>query len=314
MILTIDSASLILAGLLGMVVGGNNLSACSGTIIGSRMVSRRTGILLAVAGYLLGLSLEGPKLFRVRDLFLPLDTSLEVFSILLATLLVFLGGELGKVPLSLSKTLTGAILGASLATQVFDRTGYLILILGFWTIAPIVATALGVLLVGLDDRFSPRSLWLKLTFLKAGLLVVAFFSAYVSGSNTLGLIAGIPRNQTLNATIAVGLGSVIGTFLLGRGTLRRLTEGIFSLRYPNAFYSQLVGAATVELANQLGVPLSTTETVSSGIIGSGLARRMRVMNARNVFLIISSWVLSPLVGFIAAYVLTKILPLWVSTG
>ncbi len=307
MTITLDTVSLVLAGLLGMVVGGNNLSACSGTIIGSRMVSRRTGVLLAVAGYLLGLFLEGPKLFRVREAFLPVDTSTEVFSILFATLLVFLGGELSKVPLSLSKALTGAILGVSLATGMLNRSGYLILILGFWVIAPIVATALGVLLIELDDRLSPRNLWLTLTLLKAGLLLVAFFSAYVSGSNTLGLIAGVPYNQTFGATIAVGLGSVIGAFLLGRGALRRLTEGIFSLRYPNAFFSQLLGSATVELANQLGVPLSTTETVSSGIIGSGLARRMRVMNVRNIFLIISGWAISPLAGFILAFILTKIL-------
>ncbi len=308
MTITLDTVSLVLAGLLGMVVGGNNLSACSGTIIGSRMVSRRTGILLAVAGYLLGLFLEGPKLFRVREVFLPVDTSTEVFSVLFATLLVFLGGELSKVPLSLSKALTGAILGVSLATGMLNRTGYLILILGFWVIAPIAATVLGVLLIELDDRLSPRNLWRKLTLLKAGLLVVAFFSAYVSGSNTLGLIAGVPYNQTFSATVAVGLGSVLGAFLLGRGALRRLTEGIFSLRYPNAFFSQLLGSATVELANQLGVPLSTTETVSSGIIGSGLARRMRVMNVRNIFLIISSWAISPLVGFMLAFILTKILP------
>ncbi len=308
MILTLDMASLVLAGLLGLVVGGNNLSACSGTIIGSGMVNRRTGILLAVAGYVLGLSLEGPKLFRVREVFLPTDTSAGVFSILLATLLVFLGGELFRVPLSLSKALTGAILGVSAAIGILDGTSFLILILGFWFLVPLVATALGVLLIRLDDRLSPRNLWLKLTLLKTGLLVVAFLSAYVIGSNSLGLIAGVPYNQTFNATIAVGLGSVVGAFVLGRGALRRLTEGIFSLRYPNAFFSQLLGSATVELANQLGVPLSMTETVSSGIIGSGLARRMRVMNVHNIFLIISSWLLSPLVGFILAFVLTKTLP------
>ncbi len=264
--------------------------------------------MLAVAGYVLGLSLEGPKLFRVREVFLPTDTPAGVFSILLATLLVFLGGELFRVPLSLSKALTGAILGVSAATGILDGTSFLILILGFWFLVPLVATALGVLLIRLDDRLSPRNLWLKLTLLKTGLLVVAFLSAYVIGSNSLGLIAGVPYNQTFNATIAVGLGSVVGTFVLGRGALRRLTEGIFSLRYPNAFFSQLLGSATVELANQLGVPLSTTETVSSGIIGSGLARRMRVMNVHNIFLIISSWILSPLVGFILAFVLTKTLP------
>jgi inorganic phosphate transporter, PiT family len=307
MIATLDIISLVLAGLLGMVVSGNNLSACCGPIIGSGMVSRRTGILLAITGYILGLALEGPKLFRVREIFLPIDTATGTFSILLASLVVFLGGEISKVPLSLSKALTGAILGVSIALGTFNSSGYLGLILAFWFLVPLVATALGVLLIGLDDRLSPRNLWLKLSLLKTGLLLVSFLSAYVLGSNTLGLIAGVVYNQTFYATVAVGLGAVLGAFVLGRGALRRLTEGIFSLRYPNAFFSQLIGSATVELANQLGVPLSITETVSSGIIGSGLARRMRMMNARNVLLIVSSWVISPIAGFVLAFVLTRIL-------
>jgi inorganic phosphate transporter, PiT family len=304
----VDIASLVLAGLLGMVVSGNNLSACAGTIIGSGMVRRRTGVILAITGYIAGLTIEGPKLFKVTEIFLPTRTSFGAFSILLAALLVFLGGEYFKVPLSLSKTLTGSILGVSAALGVLRETGYLALILAFWFLVPLVATALGILLIELDDKLSPRNLWLKLTVLKTGLLPVAFLSAYVLGVNTLGLIAGVPYDQTFNApTIAVGLGSVIGAFLLGKGALQRLTEGIFSLRYPNAFYAQLVGSASVELANQLAVPLSITETVSSGIIGSGLARRMRVLNVRNISLIISSWILSPIAGFILAFVLTKIL-------
>ena len=307
MISPLDIISLAIAGLLGMAVGGNNLSACCGPLIGSGMVNRRTGILLAITGYILGLVLEGPKLFRVREIFLPVDTATGTFSILLASLLVFLGGELSQIPLSLSKALTGAILGVSIALGAFNRAGYLGLILAFWFLVPLAATALGVLLVGLDDRLSPRNLWLKLSLLKTGLLVVSFLSAYVLGSNTLGLIAGVVYNETLYAIVAVGLGAVLGTFVLGRGALRRLTEGIFSLRYPNAFFSQLIGSATVELANQLGVPLSITETVSSGIIGSGLARRMRIMNARNVFLIITSWIISPIAGFLLAFTLTKLL-------
>ncbi len=303
----LDLASLFLAGLLGLVVGGNNLSACSGAIIGSGMVSRRSGILIAATGYILGLALEGAKLFRIRQAFLPSETSGEIFAILLATSLVFVGGELAKIPLSLSKTLTGAILGVSLAVGTLFSNRYLGVILGFWFLAPLTATALAILFVELDDRFSPKNLWLKLSVLKVGLLVVAFLSAYVSGSNTLGLIAGVPFNETLESTFIVGLGSVLGVLVLGRGALRRLSEGITSLRYPNAFFSQLLGAATVELAIQLGVPMSTTETVSSGIIGSGLARKMRVMNVRNIFLIVSGWVVSPVTGFVLGYLLTKAL-------
>src|SRR5207245_8051962 len=95
-----------MAGLLGAVVSGNNLSACCGTIIGSRMVNRRSGILIAVAGYLLGLLIEGPKLFRVRQAFLPSEISTEILSILLATLLIFIGGDLTSIPLYLLKLLT----------------------------------------------------------------------------------------------------------------------------------------------------------------------------------------------------------------
>ena len=301
---SVDALSLVIAGLLGAVVSGNNISACCGTIIGSGLVSRRSGIVIAIVGYLLGLSIEGPKLFRVRQAFLPTETSTEIFSILLATLLIFIGGELTRVPLSLSKALTGTILGVSFAIGTLQQTDYLILILIFWVTAPIVATALGMFFVRVDDRYSTRNLWVKLSLLKAGLVVMAFLSAYVTGSNALGLIAGVPSNQPLIATIAVGIGSVLGASVLGRGALRRLTEGIYSLRYPNAFYSQLLGAGTVEVANQLGVPLSTTETVSSGIIGSGLASKMRVMNSRNVFLIIASWVISPALGFLLGYGLT----------
>src|SRR6266704_1467341 len=307
MIATLDIVSLLLAGLLGMAVGGNNLSACCGPLIGSGMVNRRTGILLAITGYILGLVLEGPKLFRVREIFLPVDTATGTFSILLASLLVFLGGELSEVPLSLSKSLTGAILGVSIALGTFNSSGYLGLILAFWFLVPLAATALGVLLVGLDDRLSPRNLWLKLSLFKTGLLLVSFLSAYVLGSNTLGLIAGVVYDQTLYATVAVGLGAILGTFVLGRGALRRLTEGIFSLRYPNAFFSQLIGSATVQLANQPEVPLSITETVSSGIIGPGHARRMRMMTARSVFLLLSSWILTPAAGFLLAFALTRIL-------
>src|SRR5437660_12288350 len=111
MILTLDIVSLVLAGLLGMAVGGNNLSACCGLLMGSGMVSRRTGILIAIAGYILGLALVGPKLFRVREIFLLIDTATATLSILLASLIVFLGFELSQFPLSLSNHLKRANLG-----------------------------------------------------------------------------------------------------------------------------------------------------------------------------------------------------------
>ena len=291
-----------------MVVAGNNLSAVSGTIIGTGIVRKRTGIIIAITGYLLGLAIEGPRLFSVREILLPKETVLDVLSILVATLIVFTIGEMSKVPISLSKALTGAIIGTSIAVGFFTYKSYLTLVLAFWFLTPIIATLLGVVLIRLDVRYSPKNTWKKLAILRGGLLLAAFFSAYVLGSNTLGLIAGVPNNQSSAASsLVVGLGSVLGAFTLGRGTLRRLTEGMFTLRYPNAFFSQLVGAGAVELASQFGVPLAITETVSSGIIGSGLGRKMRFMNTRSVSVIMISWVMSPVIGFAAGYILRSLI-------
>jgi len=38
---------------------------------------------------------------------------------------------------------------------------------------------------------------------------MAFLSAYVTGSNALGLIAGVPSDQPQIATVVVGIGSVL---------------------------------------------------------------------------------------------------------
>src|SRR5881628_117405 len=94
----LDALSLFLCGLLAMVVAGNNLSAVSGTIIGTGIVRKRTGIMIAVIGYLLGLAIEGPRLFSVREILLPKETVLDVLSILIATLIVLLSERCRKFP------------------------------------------------------------------------------------------------------------------------------------------------------------------------------------------------------------------------
>src|SRR5207244_6213544 len=139
---------------------------------------RRTGILLAITGYILGLALEGPKLFRVREIFLPIDTPTGTLSILLASLIIFFGGELSKIPLSLSKALTGAILGVSIALGTFNSSGYLALILAFWFLVPLIATALVILLIGLDDRICLRNHWLQQSLLTTGLLYFTLLYIY----------------------------------------------------------------------------------------------------------------------------------------
>ncbi|MEM0074253.1 MAG: inorganic phosphate transporter, partial [Thermoplasmatales archaeon] len=54
--------AILLAGVLTALVSGNNLSVSVGTAVGARIISRWTGILIGISGYIAGLLIEGESL------------------------------------------------------------------------------------------------------------------------------------------------------------------------------------------------------------------------------------------------------------
>ena len=66
--LWLSIAILVLTFVTVMLVAGNNLSACVGPAIGSRIISKRFGMLLGAAGFSLGLVIQGIGMTKTVNL------------------------------------------------------------------------------------------------------------------------------------------------------------------------------------------------------------------------------------------------------
>jgi PiT family inorganic phosphate transporter len=77
--------------------------------------------------------------------------------------------------------------------------------------------------------------------------------------------------------------------------------GITRVRPTGAFSAQTAGAITLFLATYLGIPVSTTHTITGAIVGIGLSRRLSAVRWKLAARILWAWVLTiPASGLIAA--------------
>lgn len=112
------------------------------------------------------------------------------------------------------------------------------------------------------------------------------FMAFSHGSNdgqkfmgtfTLALVLGgaleafvIPLWVILLCAGVMALGTITG----GWRIMRTLGRGITRLETHQGFSAEMAAATTIEIASRLGIPLSTTHTISTAIMGVGATKRL----------------------------------------
>ena len=93
----------------------------------------------------------------------------------------------------------------------------------------------------------------------------------------------------------------LGTLFGGWRIVRTMGMGITRIRPSGGFSAQTAGAATLFLATYLGIPVSTTHTITGAIVGIGLSRRVSAVRWKLASRILWAWVLTiPAAGLIAA--------------
>jgi PiT family inorganic phosphate transporter len=144
--------------------------------------------------------------------------------------------------------------------------------------------------------------------------------AFSHGSNdaqkSVGIIAALllatGRTETLSAPIgyvvASSLALTIGTAFGGWTIVRTIGRRIFPLRSLDGLVSQSSSTAVILTASIVGAPVSTTQVVSSSIVGIGIGRRRwRHVSWGMVQEIGVAWVTTmPAAGLLGAI----LLPLW----
>jgi PiT family inorganic phosphate transporter len=107
----------------------------------------------------------------------------------------------------------------------------------------------------------------------------------------------VPFWVVITCHLAIALGTLFG----GWRIVRTMGMGITRVRPSGAFSAQTSGAVTLFLATYLGIPVSTTHTITGAIVGIGLSRRLSAVRWKLAARIIWAWVLTiPASGLIAA--------------
>jgi PiT family inorganic phosphate transporter len=101
----------------------------------------------------------------------------------------------------------------------------------------------------------------------------------------------------LSCQLAMGLGTLFG----GWRIVRTMGMGITRIRPSGGFCAQTSGAIALFLATSLGIPVSTTHTITGAIIGVGISRRVSAVRWGLASRIVWAWVITiPCAALIAA--------------
>ena len=136
---------------------------------------------------------------------------------------------------------------------------------------------------------------------------------------TMGIIAvllfsqgysGVEFHVPLRVVLACQTAMALGTLLGGWRIVHTMGSKITRLTPMQGFCAETGGALTLFAATWLGIPVSTTHTITGAIVGVGAARKVSAVRWNVAGNIVTAWILTmPAAAGIAAffYMLTKVL-------
>ena len=222
------------------------------------------------------------------------------------------------IPSSSSHALIGGILGATVAKAgtsalILSGIGKTVL---FIFVSPLLGFLLGSLLMVLVANIFRRSSPLRVDnlFRRLQLLSAGLYSLGHGGNDaqkTIGIIwmlliatgysspdAKLPPAWTIwGCYLAIGLGTMFG----GWRIVKTMGQKITKLKPVGGFCAETGGAITLFLATALGVPVSTTHTITGAIVGVGSVRRAAAVRWGVAGNIVWAWIFTiPAAALVAA--------------
>ena len=224
------------------------------------------------------------------------------------------------IPSSSSHALVGGLTGAALAKAGLAAvvySGLAITALGI-VLSPLLGFVLAQVLVVIvhwaSRNLTPFAVDRRFRVLQ--LVSAALYSLGHGGNDaqkTMGIIGVLLFSQGLLGAefhvpfwvvISCQAAMALGTLLGGWRIVDTLGSRITHLKPIQGFCAETGGALTLFLATALGVPVSTTHTITGAIVGVGAARRAAAVRWHVAQRIVIAWVLTlPAAGFLGALAL-----------
>jgi inorganic phosphate transporter, PiT family len=215
------------------------------------------------------------------------------------------------LPSSSSHALIGGMVGAVFvaegADSVFFVNGLIGKVIVPGIVAPILAFVVGglaiVFIYGIIGRMRPGPVsgGFRLgQVISGGLLALAHGTndaQKTMGVITLALVANgtiseanfhVPDWVVVTSATAISLGTYVG----GWRIIKTMGSRIHKMDAAQGFAAQGAGATVIMAASHVGFPLSTTQTISGAVIGSGAAKRVSAVRWGVAGNIVLAWVLT----------------------
>jgi len=319
----------------GFSNGFNDAANAVAASIGSRAIRPRHALMLAgtcnLAGALTGTAVATTIGKGIIINQAQLTNEIVIGAIIAAVTWTAFASYRG-LPISVSHSLVSGLVGAGLATsseigwEKFSRT--LIAVVAAPTLGFIGAFALMVALLWIFYRF--KSGFIN-DFFRKGQWFTTGFLAYAHGKNDgqmpialmtmalmiytgtdyfnsdplVGAVVGIPLWVKIIAALSISLGTATG----GWRVIKTLGFKVTALKPIQGFASDGASAAVIEVASQVGIPVSTTHCAVASVIGVGATNRLSAVRWGLARSIVFAWVLTFPVCLGLGYGLTKLFTL-----
>ncbi len=272
--------------------GWNDSANAIATVIGTRTLTPLKAVLLAAVLNLAGAFFSTAVAKTIgEDIVDPNHvTMMVIVATLLAAIIWNTVMTLLGLPVSASHGLIGSLIGAAIAYKglaVIKASGVGMILLAL-LISPLLGGALAWLLMKLIREVFRNTAPSKVKRIFRPLQILsASFMAFSHGTSdaqkamgiiTLALFAGgfvdsieVPFWVILSAGLAMALGTAIG----GWRVIKTLGMRLNHLETPHGFAAETAAAALLATIAKVGVPVSTTHTITGSIIGVGASERVK---------------------------------------
>jgi PiT family inorganic phosphate transporter len=321
-------ATIALAFLFDVINGFHDAANSIATVVSTRVLSPRVAVWWAAFFNFIAMLFFAP---RVAD---TLSKIVKVRADDPAFVFVVVSGLVGAIvwdlitwwwglPTSSSHALIGGIGGAGVAHAGWDilRMDKIWPTVKFIPLAPLIGLFVGFVLMlavyWIFQRWTPGAV--DRTFRRGQLLSAAAYSLGHGGNDaqkTMGVIlallvaAGVlnPKTQLslrdphtlwiiLGSHAAMGIGTALGGWRIVKTMGMKITK----LKPVGGFCAETAGATTLFLATALGVPVSTTHTITGAIVGVGSTTQLSGIKWGVASRIVWAWFLTiPAAGLVAA--------------
>ena len=300
---------IVLALIFDFLNGMRDASNIVATMISSRAFSPRTALTMTAIAEFLGPFLFGVVVARtIGDEIVRADVlslaaiGSALVGAILWNLITWYFGIPGSSSHALIGGMVGAVfMGAGMGALKFEGLSKVLIAL---VVSPLIGFFLGFLVTRLI-YFLVRGASPSINnFFKRSQLFTALAMAFSHGTNdaqktmgiiSLSLVIGgvLPSFQVPAWVVAVSAAAIaIGTSLGGWRLIRTLGGKFYKIRPLHSFSTQLTSASVILGASLIGVPVSTSQVVSSAIIGVGSSERASQVRWSVAEEIVTAWLIT----------------------